>query len=173
MPNGAIVPVPVKAAVDADELELPNLEELFPLSDDAVVEEVCGSAGELPAPEPEAEAEEAAPVPEPEAEAEAEAPEPEVEAEEETPAPLPPKKPVAGKPAPAKPAPKAGNGVPDKATLMKQATHLFATKPKFRDMKIKLAAVKAASKSKQYPTGKTILSQLSAEELQKLVATIK
>jgi len=165
-----IVPVPVKVAVDASELEIPNLEEMFPLSEDAVVEEVCGEADAMP--EPEAEPEAAAPEPEPEAEPEAEAA-PEPEPEEEAPAPLPPKKPLAGKP-PAKPAAvPAKAGALDKATLMKQATHLFATKPKFRDMKIKLAAVKAASKSKQYPTGKTILSQLSAEELQKLVATIK
>lgn len=71
--------------------------------------------------------------------------------------------PAKTKPAPAKAAPKAAPAaaVDPRTALIRKVMHAFASKPKFKDPKARLAELKKVTK-------KTIVSQLSIDELTKL-----
>ncbi len=141
-----VVPVPTKYAEEAAEMDQPVLDEVFAVEDDARIQEVCGGgSGGVEPVDPEAAAE------------------PPVEEE----APPPPVARPAARPA----APKAAavaptNGAAAKTELLKKCIHAFATKPKYKDPKVKGALLKRV-------TGKVILSTCSVDELKKLLPNIR
>lgn len=157
-----VVPLPTKFKEEwLADLQIPVLEEMQSLfaADEETINKIAG--GQDPTTEfnePAQEAAEEVPTEEPTPESE---PEPE-------PAPAPAK--TAARPTTvARPAANGhanGNGASDaRIKLVRQVMHVFATKPKYKDQKARAAVLKQVSK-------KQIVSQLSADELAKLIKLV-